>query len=263
MELMDLDKQEVAPFYRVKGLLIGNQGVGKSSLVNMFDKDFHDPNITATIGIEFASFLYELKDYPLDGYLPNYYFENINQVDISLNLNSSLIVKNSNLEKYQAIRVALWDSSGSERFSTIVKSYLRDVDFAFLVFDMTNRKSWDDLVKWKKDLENAAKYNRLPMLILVGTKSDLYPYVVTREEIEVRSKEWNAKSYIVSCIQQNSSSSIKRMLYRTLCDFHENMLHRCDNEEIVPEHVTKYYHETHAPLIDIGATSTPFCCNIM
>lgn len=251
MELMDLDKQEVAPFYRVKGLLIGNQGVGKSSLVHMFDKDIHDSNITATIGIEFASFLYELKEYQHEGYLPNYYFEGVNQREVK------------NKVYCQAIRVALWDSSGSERFSTIVKSYLRDVDFAFLVFDMTNRKSWDDLVKWKKELESAAKYNRLPMLILVGTKSDLYPYVVTREEIEARCKEWNAKNYIVSCVQQNSSSSIKRMLYITVSNFHEQMLYRCANEEIVPEHVTKYYHETHSPLIDIGAPSSSLCCVLL
>jgi Ras-related protein Rab-6A len=252
MELMDLDKQEIAPFYRVKSILVGNQSVGKSSLMNMFTKSSHDPTITSTIGIDFSSFLYELKEYPLEGYLPNYYFEGVNQLEVK------------NKIYCQSLICQLWDASGSERFTTIVRSYLRDIDFAFLVFDMTNRQSWEDLIKWKKELESAAKYNRLPMLILVGTKADLYPHVITLDEINKRCKEWNAKNYIVSCVQQNSSSSIKRMLYKTISDFHENMILRIANEEIVPEHVTKYYYESRSPFIDIGAeSSSGLCCTIV
>ena len=72
-------------------------------------------------------------------------------------------------------RVKLWDTAGQERFKSLVPSYFRDSDGIILAFDLTNKKSFDDLGEWLQQSETHQKRysgKRAPQ-ILVGIKSDL------------------------------------------------------------------------------------------
>ena len=246
---MELTESNISPFYRIKGLIIGNQGVGKSSIINMFKYTSHDSMITSTIGIDFASFMNKLDEYiiPIQK-LPKFYFENTDQ-DKNLSSNYN-----------QAIRINIFDTSGSRRFGDIIKSYMRDIDIAFLVFDMSDRQSWDDLIKWKNELDKNQKYIHYPSIVLIGTKVDLEPHTVTLEEIAYLCKEWNAKNYIISCVQQSSSSMIKRMLYQTILDFHKKVISLQFIE--LPEHLTKTYYETKEHSVDLDTSTSKLCCLI-
>jgi small GTP-binding protein len=248
MELKNSSKNDISPFYRIKCLFVGLQNVGKSSLINLMEKGSHDPDIPVTIGIEFISLLMELEEYPLDDRLPHFYNE---------------VKKEAKLkENNQLVKAHIWDCSGSSKYFSIVKSYLRDVDIGFLVFDMTNRDSWNELEKWKQEIEKNAKFDYLPMLVLVGTKCDLSPHAISRDEINERAEKWNAKSYIVSCVYSSGACSIKRMMYKSLSSFHEKIITLLYAGKELPPHVHSHFYSTIShPYVDLDYDSkSKFCC---
>ncbi|XP_013782566.1 ras-related protein Rab-18-B-like [Limulus polyphemus] len=127
----------------LKILIIGESGVGKSSLMLRFTDDVFDPGLSATIGVDF-----KVKVLTVDG---------------------------------NRAKLAIWDTAGSERFRTLTPSYYRGAQGAILVYDVTNRTSFQKLDLWLNELETySTKSNIVKML--VGNKIDKEARVVTREE---------------------------------------------------------------------------------
>jgi small GTP-binding protein len=125
------------------------------------------------------------------------------------------------------VKLQIWDTAGQERFQSIVKSYLRDVYIAFLVFDMTNIDSWDRLSMWKQELENNKKYNYIPRIVIVGTKSDLPNHKISRDMVKQTANKWNCDYYIISTLKSDSPeivdnifSSQASKLHRVIVDRH-------------------------------------------
>ena len=118
MELSEYtNSDKLANPYTVKCVLLGNQGVGKSTMLGILTTGRFDHAIVSTIAIDFAIKKITLPDY-----------------------------------NNHQIKLQIWDTAGQEKFKSIVRSYLRDVYVAFLVFDITDRDSWDSLEEWKKEL---------------------------------------------------------------------------------------------------------------
>ena len=69
------------------------------------------------------------------------------------------------------IRLNIFDTTGEEKYNTITKQYFRDSHGVFLIFDLTNYKSFQSLSKWIS-LINSITSNS-PSIILLGTKNDL------------------------------------------------------------------------------------------
>ena len=229
---------DISPYYQIKCIFVGMQNVGKSSLVNIIGRYGYNPNITTTVGIEFLSLKTELKEFPLIGSIPKYYYEKMD--------------KKITDPCYQAIGAQIWDTAGSPKYNSIVASYLRDVDIAFLVYDVTNLESWEILEKTRSNIllksENAK-------FVLVGCKSDL-PITVSKLEIDKKSKEWGAPSYIVSCVQRSSISIINNMFYNALKNYHKSVLQM----EIPPDRVlVNSYKKSYFIDLKIEAKAK-FCC---
>ena len=89
----------------IKLLLIGESSVGKTSLLLRFTEDVFQTAYISTIGIDFRS-----KGVEVDG---------------------------------RAMKLQIWDTAGQERFRTIVSSYYRGVMGIALVYDVTNRESFN------------------------------------------------------------------------------------------------------------------------
>ena len=70
----------------------------------------------------------------------------------------------------------IWDAAGQERFRNIISSYLRGSNGIFLIYDITNRDSFEILENWLIEIEKNASQNVLK--ILIGNKSD---FVYDRE----------------------------------------------------------------------------------
>lgn len=123
--------------YLLKMIIIGDSSVGKSTfLYRLADNLFIYEN-EPTIGVEFKSMV-ALSKSP---YIYNF-------------------------------KLQLWDTSGQDRFRSIVKSYYRYAQGCFLVFDITDRNSWINLQKWYDDLKNNVDILD-KQIMLLGTKLDL------------------------------------------------------------------------------------------
>lgn len=119
-----------------KIVVLGSQGVGKTSLVHRYVRNaFTPPSTQSTVG---ASFLTKRV------------------VDID----SSTVV-----------RLQIWDTAGQERFRSITKLYYRGANAAVLCYDITDPQSFEEMGRWLKELKT--NLGEDVILHVVGTKSDV------------------------------------------------------------------------------------------
>uniref|UniRef100_A0A6J0UTS8 Ras-related protein Rab-6A-like isoform X3 n=1 Tax=Pogona vitticeps TaxID=103695 RepID=A0A6J0UTS8_9SAUR len=138
------------PLRKFKLVFLGEQSVGKTSLITRFMYDSFDNTYQATIGIDFLSKTMYLEDHTM--------------------------------------RLQLWDTAGQERFHSLIPSYIRDSAAAVIVFDLTNLNSFQQTSKWIDDVRTERGSDVI--IMLVGNKTDLADKrQITTEEGEQRAKE--------------------------------------------------------------------------
>ena len=94
--------------------------------------------------------------------------------------------------------VYVWDTAGQEKFKSIISLYFRNIDGVILVYDITNRKSFENISRWINKIKTHTNNN--PSLIIVGNKCDLNKYR------EVSEEELNNISIENNCLGIESSS---------------------------------------------------------
>ena len=119
--------------YLFKYILIGNFGVGKSSLLMRFVDDCWSDNYATTIGVDF-----KIKTLDLEG---------------------------------KSVKIQIWDTAGQERFRYVVSSCYRGAQGIMMVYDITDLESFQNLTSWLIEIEKNASKNVYK--ILVGNKNDL------------------------------------------------------------------------------------------
>uniref|UniRef100_A0A672ZQV5 RAB41, member RAS oncogene family n=1 Tax=Sphaeramia orbicularis TaxID=375764 RepID=A0A672ZQV5_9TELE len=141
------------PLRKFKLVFLGEQSVGKTSLITRFMYDSFDNTYQATIGIDFLSKTMYLED--------------------------------------RTVRLQLWDTAGQERFRSLIPSYIRDSTIAVVVYDITNLNSFQQTSKWIDDVRTERGSDVI--IMLVGNKTDLADKSrqITTEEGEQRAKELN------------------------------------------------------------------------
>ncbi len=121
------------PARRVKILMLGDSGVGKSSLILRWTLDTFSPSLTSTVGVNFKS-----KKVTVRG---------------------------------EAVQVQVWDTAGQEQFHKITTSYYKGAQGIMLVYDVTDQKSLDNVAYWIKNIKSHASDS--VQVALVGNKCDL------------------------------------------------------------------------------------------
>ena len=96
-----------------KVIIIGDCGVGKTSVLERYHRNYFTENVQSTIGIDFA-------------------------------------VHRIILDNYH-VKLQIWDTSGQEKFSSITKSYYRTGDICLLVYDVSEPTSFDSLERWYQE----------------------------------------------------------------------------------------------------------------
>ena len=119
--------------YLFKVLLLGDSDVGKSSLILRYTEETFNSKLVNSIGVDF-----KMKKKEIDG---------------------------------KIIKVQIWDTAGHERFRSITYSYYRGANAIIIVFDLSDKKSFINIIEWLKQIEKHAKENVFKFL--VGNKSDL------------------------------------------------------------------------------------------
>jgi len=117
----------------VKALLIGDSGVGKSSILKRFVDNEAPTAHQSTIGVDF-----KIKTMEKDG---------------------------------KVVKLQIWDTAGQERFRTITRSYYRGAQAIVIVYDITNAESFNNVRGWMEDIDQYAAPN--VTRVLVGNKCDL------------------------------------------------------------------------------------------
>ncbi|KAJ1883437.1 GTPase Ryh1 [Coemansia sp. RSA 1722] len=140
------------PLGKYKLVFLGEQSVGKTSIITRFMYDTFDTTYQATIGIDFLSKTMYLED--------------------------------------RTVRLQLWDTAGQERFRSLIPSYIRDSSVALVIYDITNRESFSQTSKWIDDVR--AERGNDVIIVLVGNKTDLNDSrQVSTEEGEKKSRDLN------------------------------------------------------------------------
>jgi len=136
---------------KYKLVFLGDQAVGKTSIITRFMYDKFDNTYQATIGIDFLSKTMYLED--------------------------------------RTVRLQLWDTAGQERFRSLIPSYIRDSSVAVIVYDVTNRTSFLNTAKWLEEVR--AERGNDVIIMFVGNKTDLVDKrQVSIEDGENKAKEW-------------------------------------------------------------------------
>ena len=81
-------------------------------------------------------------------------------------------VKQMQLHNKHTVKVQIWDTSGQERFLSLTKNFLKGSNGAVIVFDITDRKSFEDLEQWIESIKENIDIDTLP-IVLLGNKVDL------------------------------------------------------------------------------------------
>ena len=107
------------------------------------------------------------------------------------------------------VKIELWDTAGQERLRSIPKKYYSKGDGFFLLFDVTDRTTFDEVSGWIKDIrktrgkntdENMEEKTSDEVLVLIGNKIDLKDKrKVTKEEAINLAKQYNVQYYEISC----------------------------------------------------------------
>ena len=119
-----------------KLILIGNSGTGKTSIINRYINEKFEDSYKCTIGVDFI--LKKIK------------------------------INNQN------IKLQIWDTAGMEKYKQITTSYYRGAHGAIVVFDLTNKDSFNDVQKWVNDFYNITNQSsNMRSVVIVGNKSDL------------------------------------------------------------------------------------------
>jgi len=113
-------------------VLIGDSGVGKSCLLLRFADDKWTDSYISTIGVDFKIRTIELDQ--------------------------------------KTIKLQIWDTAGQERFRTISSTYYRGAHGIIVVYDVTNRVSFDNVQRWLSEIDKYAREN--VNKLLVGNKAD-------------------------------------------------------------------------------------------
>ncbi|KAL7270051.1 Ras-related protein Rab-7 [Rhizina undulata] len=121
----------------LKVIILGDSGVGKTSLMNQYVNKKFSPSYKATIGADFLT-----KEVVVDDKL---------------------------------VTLTLWDTAGQERFQSLGVAFYRGADCCVLVYDVNNAKSFEDLNSWKDEflIQGSPRDPDSFPFIVLGNKIDV------------------------------------------------------------------------------------------
>ena len=109
--------------------------------------------------------------------------------------------------KDRKIRIQLWDTAGQEAYRSITRSYYKSAACVFIVYDISDKKSFNDVEIWLKDCREICFKSVL--IYLIGNKNDLEDKrQVTTEEGKQFAEENNLKFYETSALNGNNIEEI-------------------------------------------------------
>lgn len=179
--------------YLFKLLLIGDSDTGKSSILLQYSDGKFETNYITTIGIDFKM--------------------NYTTID------------------NKKIKTQIWDTAGQERFRTITTAYYRGAHGIVLVYDVTNKRTFDNVSNWMSHLTKHVQKDAI--IFVVGNKcDDEDKRCVTYEEGLERATAYDCKFFETSAkTGLNISSTFSELIYTI---YNSNMVRpQCEHTDML------------------------------
>ena len=119
--------------YKFKLIVLGDTSVGKTNIIQRYVSDNYSTDTKATVGVEFFNKTFRINK--------------------------------------DVVKLEIWDTAGQERYKSITSAYYKGSRGVLLVYDITSLSSFEDIEKWKNEINEKVKGSLKMMLI--GNKSDL------------------------------------------------------------------------------------------
>ena len=175
---------------KFKVVIVGDSSVGKTNLVKRFMNNTFLKDSKATVGVEFMS-----KTFIVDK---------------------------------KIFKVELWDTAGQERYKAITAAYYKGAKGALIVYDVTNKISYDNVDKWCNELR--IKGSKNINIVMIGNKTDLKDNIVVNSEM---SKE-KANLLQVPVMETSAldASNVKEAFYLLIKEMYLSFTNKDKNNKI-------------------------------
>ena len=199
---------------RYKIIFVGDAGVGKTTIINRINDNEFQSAYDATIGVDF---------WP----------------------------KKINFRGNE-ITLQIWDTAGQERYRGLIPSHVRNSSIVFIVFDITNRKTFESIPKWIELIKSIEKNN---ILVLIGNKEDLKEKrEVEKKEGEDLAKENEMHYYELSAKEENNIK-LKKIFFNTVIElllFSGYIDNKEKKEDLIKELIIKEKKENKKDYLNIN-----------
>jgi len=165
----------------VKVVLLGESGVGKTSIINQFTYHKFDPDCISNISAQF-------------------------------------VAKTIEYQGYGTIKYDLWDTAGQERYRSMAKIFYKDAKVIIFVYDITNQTSFDELKNyWFEQTKTNCEQDVI--LAIAANKSDLYGDQAISEEVGQKyADEIGAIFQTTSAMNDNGISKLFEHIGKKIID---------------------------------------------
>jgi small GTP-binding protein len=133
IKIEEITDGNVKDDFKLKIVVVGDSGVGKTNLIRRFIQDDFQSNSKATVGVEFFSKSFKIND--------------------------------------NVFKIEIWDTAGQERYKSITAAYYKGAKGGLVVYDVTSKTSFDNVDNWVSEIKEKASTDIKTMMI--GNKIDL------------------------------------------------------------------------------------------
>ena len=176
--------------YKFKIVIIGDSGVGKTNLVRRFIQNSFTLNTQATVGCEFYSNNYSIND--------------------------------------KLFKVEIWDTAGQERYKSITAAYYKGASGAILVYDVTNRTSFNNVDRWFQEIKDCSSADI--KILMVGNKTDLEDKIVVSKEMSSnKASDLNIPVIETSAL---NASNVKEAFHLMIKEIYKVVIGKMDENNL-------------------------------
>ena len=131
--------------------------------------------------------------------------EYISTIGINANIKDDKITIKGEEKK---IKIKIWDTAGQEKYKSIATSYIKTCNGIFLIYAINDRKSFENIEEWLKEVEEKKNTNNKVPLVLIGNKIDLEnERVVSKDEGKKLAQKFNLEFF--ECSAKNNCNVSK------------------------------------------------------
>ena len=167
LEIKEGSPVDDASSFKFKIVTVGDSGVGKSCLLTRFVSDVYSDFHVSTIGVDYKTVVTMVKG--------------------------------------KLVKLLLWDTAGQERFSVVTGNYYRNADGFVIVYDATNRTSFEHVDQWMNQIKQHHECGPNTVKILCANKHDMVQEVVV-SETEGKAKADQIGAMFVATSAKTSSN---------------------------------------------------------